>query len=148
MLSHVQEFTWLLRIQKENKLSITWINHSFSHLYFKDLPLNENFLLFSKTNLENEILTTELLLLKRKQLPSIFVRFPGLIANKSLMKTIQSYGLIPLGTNAWLAKDKRPKGGSIILVHGNSNEHAGVEKVMGYLKDTRTIWLPIKEALS
>ncbi len=148
MLSHVHKFNWLLQMQRENKLDITWINHSFSHVYFEDLSQSENFLLFSQINLENEILTTELLLLKHKQLPSVFIRFPGLIGNKSLLQTIQSYGLIPVGADAWLFRDQRPKDGSIILVQGNSNEHLGIEKVMVYLKNTHSTWLPINKTLS
>lgn len=147
MLSHQQEFNWLLQMEKEHKLSITWVNHSFSHLYFKDLPLKENFLQFFQTNLESEILTTEILLLEKKQLPSVFIRFPGLIADKSVMQAMQRYGLIPLGSNAWLARNQKPENGSIILVHGNGNEPIGIEDVMLYLKDPHTIWLPIQEAL-
>ncbi|MGC1854564.1 MAG: hypothetical protein WA659_04240 [Candidatus Aquirickettsiella sp.] len=74
-------------MQRENKLDITWINHSFSHVYFEDLSPSENFLLFSQINLENKILTTELLLLKHKQLPSVFVRFPGLVYLKNTHST-------------------------------------------------------------
>jgi hypothetical protein len=147
MLNHMREFTWLLQMQKENKLNITWVNHSFSHMYFKDLPSGKNFLLFFQTDLENEILTTELLLLNHKQLPSVFVRFPGLIADKPVMQTMQHCGLIPLGSDAWLDRDQHPKDGSIILVHGNGNEPIGIEKAMVYLKNTHIIWLPIEKAL-
>ncbi len=147
MLSHKQEFNWLLHMEKEHRLNITWVNYSFSHLYFKDLPLQENFLQFFQTNLESEILTSEILLLEKKQLPSVFIRFLGLIGDKSVMQAMQLYGLIPLGSNAWLARKEKPKNSSIILVHGNSNEPAGIEDVMLYLKDPQTIWLPIQEAL-
>jgi len=145
-LEHKQEFNWLLQMQRKHKLNITWVNHSFSHLYFQDLPLRENFLLFFQTNLENELLAIELLLLNKKQLPSVFIRFPGLISDKFVLETSQRLGLIPLGSDAWLAKNQVPKDGSIILVHGNGNEHAGIHDVMAYLKDPNRTWLPIAQA--
>ena len=78
----------------------TWVNHSFSHLYFSDLPLKDNFLLFSQTNIKSELLTTEILLIEAHQLPSIFVRFPGLVANRKMLELTRRYGLIPLGADA------------------------------------------------
>lgn len=147
MLNHKQEFNWLLQMKKENKLNIIWVNHTFSHLYFNDLRLRDNFLQFFQTNLESEILTPEILLIQKKQSPSVFIRFPGLIADKSVMQAMLHYGLIPLGSDAWLAQNQQPKNGSVILVHGNSNEHVGIEKVMLYLKDPHNSWLPIQEAL-
>jgi len=41
--------------------------------------------------------------------------------------TIYDYGLIPLGTNAWLAKGEKPENGSVILIHGNKNEPYGIK---------------------
>jgi len=40
--NHPREFS-LLGDQK-NKLNITWLNHSFSHPYYKGRPLEHNFL--------------------------------------------------------------------------------------------------------
>ena len=68
------------------------------------------------------------------QIPFAFIRFPGLVANKKLIRKIRKYGLIPLGADAWLAKNKKPTNGSIILVHGNSNEHRGIKMVMPILQ--------------
>ena len=41
-----------------------------------------------------------------------------------------AYGLIPVGSDAWLAKNEVPSAGSIVLVHGNGNEPVGVEKLL------------------
>ncbi|WP_299011437.1 hypothetical protein [uncultured Shewanella sp.] len=145
ILGHEQEFQWLLKMQSQHLLNITWVNHSFSHLYFADLPNKNNFLLFSQTNLDSEILTSERLLIEAHQTPSVFIRFPGLVANKNLMRKVRHYGLIPLGADAWLAKNEDPINGSLILVHGNGNEHEGIEKVMPILQEDWH-WLPIDRA--
>ena len=72
LLEHPDEFQWLLTQEKENKLSITWANHSFSHVFYKDLPHSKNFLISYGTNLELEILLTEKYLIEAGKLPSVF----------------------------------------------------------------------------
>ena len=146
MIQHPYEFQWLIN-KTQNKLAITWINHSFSHIYYPDLPLEHNFMLARPTDFENEILETEKLLLQRNQLPSVFFRFPGLVSNKTLVLKLRELGLIPVGSNAWLAKNEEPSNGSIILVHGNSNEHQGITAIMPLLYDFSLPWLPLTEAL-
>lgn len=131
---------------EENKLQITWINHSFTHVYYADLPIKQNFLLAPYTNIAHEILDTEKLLLEHNQLPSVFFRFPGLISNEKLILELRHYGLIPIGSDAWLAKNQKPKAGSIILVHGNGNEPEGISKVMIFLDNPRHEWLPLNLA--
>ena len=137
LIEHPDEFQWLLKQEKEQNLKITWANHSFSHVYYADLPYSENFLLSPGTNVDSEILLTEKYLLEAGELPSVFFRFPGLVSNESLVKQIKQYGLIPLGTDAWIAdlqmKHQELTPGGIILVHGNSNEHKGIELLMPLL---------------
>lgn len=147
IIKHSYEFQWLINQKIQNKLAITWVNHSFSHNYYPDLPLEHNFMLARPTDFENEIFETEKLLLKKNQLPSVFFRFPGLISNKALVLRLRELGLIPLGSNAWLAKNEEPSDGSIILVHGNSNEHQGIIAVMPLLYNVSPPWLPLTEAL-
>ena len=147
MVAHQDELQWLLTMSEQDKLNITWVNHSYSHLYFSDLPLNANFLLFIMTNTEDELLSTERMLLELDQIPSVFIRFPGLVADEKLMIEARNYGLIPLGSDAWLGKGEAPEDGSIILVHGNSNEPHGIEAVMPYLEDDAVVWRPIIEAV-
>lgn len=138
LISHPQEFQWLVAKEKEKKLAITWVNHSFSHVYYQDLPHEKNFLLSPETSIDTEVLLTEKYLLEKGVSPSIFFRFPGLVSNESLVKQMKQYGLIPLGTNAWLAElqerhqDLTP--GGIILVHGNGNEPEGIRLVLPLLK--------------
>ncbi len=148
LLQHPAEFHWLLDQQQAQKLAITWVNHSLSHLYFADLPLDENFLLFPFTFIDDEILAPEIALLQADQVPSIFFRFPGLVADEHLLQTLKKYGLIALGADAWLAKAQKPVPGSIVLVHGNSNEHAGITAVMPYLHDANQHWLALRDALA
>lgn len=146
ILGHPDEFNWLLKQVAANKLQITWINHSFSHQYYRDLPLQANFMLLTQSNVEAEILDTEKLLLQNHQLPSVFFRFPGLVSDQKLIVTLRQFGLIPVGSNAWLAKNQEAKNGSIILVHGNSNEPEGIKKVLKLLQDKNLNLLPLNQA--
>ena len=128
IIGHPKEFNWLIKQEKENKLKIIWINHSFSHAYYADLPMIENFLVIPQTNVTHEILATEILLLEHNQLPSVYFRFPGLISNKQLVLKLRKYGLIAIGSDAWLAHNQKVRIGSLILVHGNSNEPEGFRR--------------------
>ncbi|OJW71804.1 MAG: hypothetical protein BGO68_03260 [Candidatus Amoebophilus sp. 36-38] len=156
MLGHPQEFAWLCEQHSQGRLRITWINHTFRHLYFKDLPLEKNFMrfnpimmdtlansLFIEASLQDEELIAEQLLLEHGQLPSVFFRFPGLVSDKALIRCLGNLGLIPLGVDAWLAKGEIPQPGSIILVHGNGNEKPGITKMMAWLDKKDVRWLPL-----
>ena len=149
LLGHPEEFKWLQSVEKEKKLDITWANHSFSHLYYKDLSYSENFMRDKSTNVDTEILLTEQYLLEAGELPSVFFRFPGLVANHSLIKKIRTYGLIPLGTDAWIAdlqaRHQQITPGGVILVHGNNNEQAGIRLIKPLLKNMTL--LDIKNSL-
>lgn len=146
IIGHPNEFKWLVKQVERQKLKITWVNHSFSHVYYADLPYDENFLLVPNVNTTHEILATEKLLLEKGQLPSVYFRFPGLVSNETLILKLRHFGLIPIGTDAWIAKDQDPKPGSIILVHGNSNEPEGIQKVMPLLQNINYRWLSLDEA--
>lgn len=147
MIKHPSEFQWLINQKIQNKLAITWINHSFSHIHYPDLPGEHNFMLARPGEFENEVLENEKLLLQNNQLPSVFFRFPGLFSNKNLVLKLRQLGLIPVGTNAWLAENEEASDGSIILVHGNSNEPQGIVAVMPLLYNVSLSWLPLTEAL-
>lgn len=138
LLQHPKEFQWLLAEEKANHFAITWVNHSFSHVFYQDLPETDNFLLKTPGNLETELLLTEKYLLEAGEIPSVFIRFPGLVSNKTLVHTVKEYGLIPLGADAWLAKDQAIKPGSIILIHGNGNEHGGIKRL---LPELQSLWI-------
>lgn len=141
LIDHPTEFHWLLTMVQTNKLNITWVNHSFTHAYFSDLPYSQNFLRQPLTNIHTEIMLTEQYLLEQDVIPSVFFRFPGLVSSPSLLHIIRDFGLIPLGADAWLAKDQSIQPGSIILVHGNGNEHEGIVKLLPQLSRLHLISL-------
>lgn len=145
LLSHPTEFTWLVTQRKLGRLDITWANHSFSHLYFPDVALENNFLLYPSTNLDNEIFDLEQLLLERGELPSIFFRYPGLVSDQHLITRVTELGLIPVGSDAWLAREEMPTQGSIVLVHGNGNEPQGIARALPLIGEFT--WLPLNIAL-
>jgi len=134
MRQHPQDLEWLKKLQGEHEIYITWINHSFNHRVSAKLPLKENFLLEAGTNINYEVLETEMAMLKNGLMPSVFFRFPGLVSDKELVYQITDFGLISIGTDAWLAKGQQPQAGSIVLIHGNGNEPVGVNDFIKLLK--------------
>ncbi|WP_333803215.1 hypothetical protein [Sulfurospirillum sp.] len=130
---HEKEFEALV---KNPLLEITWINHTHTHFYDPKLPERQNFMLHANTNVKAEILGVEKTLLEEGITPSVFFRFPGLIADEKLMRELrETYFLIPLGSNAWIAKNEPVKTGSIILIHGNKNEPQGITMMEKKLPD-------------
>lgn len=133
MLKHQDDLNWLKSLIDKKALTITWVNHSYNH-EVNSLPLAENFLLAPGTNMDMEVLENEKLMLKNGLIPSVFFRFPGLVSDKSIVDKIIAYGLIPIGSDAWLAKGQQPNAGSIVLIHGNGNEEIGVKDFLQLLK--------------
>jgi len=122
---HEKEF---MELVNNPLLQITWVNHSHTHFYDPKLPIRDNFMVHVNTDVKSEILGVEKKLLNEGITPSVFFRFPGLIANENLMRELrETYFLIPLSANAWIAKNEPIKTGSIILIHGNKNETQGIE---------------------
>jgi hypothetical protein len=124
---HFSDYRWLLDAQARGALSITWINHSYTHPYHKGRPESANFLLLPNVDPDREILETERLLIANGQTPSLFFRFPGLVSSSPLMQAVRRHHLISLGADAWLALNQRPRDGSIVLVHPNGNEELGLK---------------------
>ena len=130
---HEKEFESLVN---NPLLEITWVNHTHTHFYDRNFPDRENFMLHANTNVKAEILGVEKKLLEEGITPSVFFRFPGLIADEKLMRELrETYFLIPLAANAWIAKNEPIKMGSIILIHGNKNEPQGIEMLEKKLPD-------------
>lgn len=126
LLTHANDIEWLKELQAKGNIAITWINHSYTHYYDPKVPLTENFLLKPNTDLNQEVLGTEIAMLEHGLLPSVFFRFPGLVSDNAIVQKITQFGLIPIGSDAWLAKGQTSSSGSIVLIHGNGNEPVGV----------------------
>lgn len=134
MLKHVPDIEWLKKLRNDGQIRITWVNHSYNHKVSKTAPLKENFLLEPGTDISYEVLATEQLMLKNGLVPSAFFRFPGLVSDQQLVNKITDFGLIPIGSDAWLAKGQQPNAGSIVLIHGNGNEPVGVADFIKLLR--------------
>jgi len=134
MQQHPQDLDWLKQMEQKREIHITWINHSFNHRVSKTRPIKENFLLEPGTDISYEVLETEKAMLNNGMLPSVFFRFPGLVSDEQLVTRITDFGLIPVGTDAWLAKGQKPQAGSIVLIHGNGNEPVGVQDFIKLLQ--------------
>src|SRR5712691_6900244 len=137
MIEHPKDLAWLRQREREGEIAVTWIDHSFNHRYDERLPLSQNFLLESGTDPDLEVLATEKAMIAQGLLPSVFFRFPGLVSDPKLVGRIVAYGLIPVGSDAWLAKNQVPSAGSIVLVHGNGNEPVGVDRLLALVKQER-----------
>jgi hypothetical protein len=134
MLNHKADLEWLKQLRNNGEIRITWVNHSYNHRVSKNAPLKENFLLEPGTDINYEVLATEELMLKNGLVPSMFFRFPGLVSDQQLVYKITDFGLIPIGSDAWLAKGQQPQAGSIVLIHGNGNEPVGVQDFIKLLQ--------------
>ncbi|MDR0803020.1 polysaccharide deacetylase [Fluviicola sp.] len=132
--THAADIQWLKKLETAGQIRITWINHTYTHYYNSKTPLQENFLLKPGTDLNYEVLQTEIDMLQNDLTPSVFFRFPGLVSDNSIVDKIISYGLIPTGSDAWLAKGQNSGSGSIVLIHGNGNEPVGVQDFIRLLQ--------------
>jgi hypothetical protein len=149
MEEHKGELAWLAGEVKNGRLAVTWVNHSYRHPYEPNAPLERNFLLTPGVDFEREVLGTEALLLENGLIPSPFFRFPGLVADGRLLGKLRELSLIPIGSDAWLAKGEVARDGSFVLVHGNGNEPQGIRELLPLLRDRRGVrLLPLRSAFS
>jgi hypothetical protein len=137
MREHPDDLAWLLSLVRNGELAPTWVDHSFHHRSSPTLPIRENFLLEPGTDLSSEVLQTEAAMLAAGLTPSVFFRFPGLVSRPELFARVVAFGLVPVGSDAWLAKNEWPRDGSIVLVHANGNEPLGVRRFLQLLHDER-----------
>jgi len=138
MRDHSSDLAWLVSLEREGTLAITWVNHSFHHRTSPTLPLASNFLLEPGTDVRAEVLDTEKAMLSAGLAPSVFFRFPGLVSRPDVFEKVVALGLVPLGSDAWLAKSRQPPAeGSIVLVHANGNEPLGVRRFLELLRTER-----------
>jgi hypothetical protein len=137
MEKHPGELEWLKTLEYQGKLDITWVNHTYNHRFSTMLPLRRNFILEVGTDINYEILHLEKALLEKELMPSVFFRFPGLISDHQVFEEIEGFGLVPIGSDAWLGKLQWPKSGSIVLVHGNGNEEIGIKRFLKVIKENQ-----------
>lgn len=130
--THLKDVLWLKSLQDSGLLNINWVNHTYHHHYDPKLPLSSNFLLEPHTDFKEEVLALEQALLEQGLVMSAFFRFPGLVSDALLVEKLLSYGLIPIGSDAWLAKGQPISDGAIVLIHGNGNEPVGVTDFIHY----------------
>jgi hypothetical protein len=123
---HRADFDWLMSEAAGRSLRIAWVGHSYSHPYVPGLSDAQNYLLRPGVDLDAEIFEVEKLLIERGATPSVFFRFPGLVADAQLMERLRRRHLVALGADAWLVLSPPPRDGSIVLVHPNGNEPAGL----------------------
>jgi hypothetical protein len=124
---HPKDFRWLVDQRDAGALDIVWVDHTYTHPYRRKAADASNYLLTRGVNPEREILDTERLIIASGETPSLFFRFPGLISSDPLMQAVRRFHLVTLGADAWLAIGQRPGPGSIVLVHPNGNEPAGLK---------------------
>jgi len=134
MLTHSSDLKWLKGLVSSGDIVITWVNHSYNHRVSAKSPLKTNFLLEPGTDLNFEILGTEIAMVQQGLMPSVFFRFPGLVSDQQVVGQLLAYGIIPIGSDAWLAKGQAANSGSIVLIHGNGNEPVGVKDFIQLLK--------------
>lgn len=130
---HAQAFAWLRGEEAAGRLHITWVNHTATHPYSKQLDVNHNFMREVGINPLAEVLGLEQMLVEQGVTPSVFFRFPGLVSSPELVETLERLHLVAVGSDAWLAKGEQPTPGGIILIHANLNEPLGVELLLKWL---------------
>ena len=144
IIQNQEDFIWLQSLKSDNFI-ITWVNHSFTHRYCKDIAMESNFLLLSDTVIQSEILDTERILVENGEIPSIFFRFPGLISDEKFLVELKKYGLVQLGSGAWITKMKE---GDIILIHGNGNEERkALEILCKFIDSTNLQFLKLENEM-
>jgi hypothetical protein len=138
MADHAADLAYLKRLVSRGDLAITWVNHSYHHRFDPRRPLPVNFLLEPNTDLNQEVLLNEQAMLQNGLTPSIFFRFPGLVSDKKVFDQVLALGLLPIGSDAWLAKNQEPKQGSFVLIHANGNEPLGIADFVKLIRQRST----------
>ena len=134
LVHHREDFRWLQEAMRDGALDITWVNHSYTHPFDPKRPMAQDFLLRPGIDMDDEVLRTERLMIAHGGIPSVFFRFPGLVADKALMEKVRAFHLVALGADSWLVMSPTvPHPGAIILIHPNGNEPAGLKLFARYL---------------
>jgi len=138
---HPLEMNNLIRWSQEPRISVLWGLHSWDHPklhgFMNDYPT---------AKLRADTLRLERALLEWGIVPTVYYRFPGLIHDSIRLREILDLDLFPIDCESWLALVEQrdaapfclpPRGGSILLVHGNGNEPAGISALGRWLEAHR-----------
>lgn len=131
---HFEQFNQLVSWQREGRLDITWVNHSYHHQLNRDGDGRYWFLTASDVDLTAEVLELETLLLRQGVMFSPLFRFPGLTHDARTLAELNDLGLFALDADGWVAKGEPIADGSVVLLHGNGNEHVGIEMFMDAMR--------------
>ena len=138
---HPLEMHNLIRLSHEPRMSVLWGLHSWDH------PKSKGFMNdYPPEKLRSDTLRLERALLEWGIVPTVYYRFPGLIHDSIRLREILDLDLLPIDCDSWLALVEQrnaapfclsPVGGSILLVHGNGNEPAGISALGRWLEAHR-----------
>ena len=136
---HPLEMHELVQLSLEPNVELIWGHHSWDH------PKSGGFMNdYPPPQLREDTLRLERAFLEWGIAPTVYYRFPGLIHDRIRLAEILELDLFPIDCDSWLAlvrqQDKGPfyyhvREGSIILVHGNGNEPAGIPPLQRWLQE-------------
>ncbi|MFH0792517.1 MAG: polysaccharide deacetylase family protein [bacterium] len=141
MEQHPGDMDRLIRLSQRPEVVIIWGNHSWVHP--KDYDFMND---FSPEELEADTLRTESLMLEYGIVPTVYYRFPGLIHDEAHLGKILELDLLPIDCESWMSaigsnqppSRVPPRDGSILLLHGNGNEHSGITVMNDWLTSNPT----------
>lgn len=117
MIEDRESFNKIEALAEQKKLDVTWIVKSLN-----------------TSNLEDEILNTERLLLESGNIPSIFFKVSGVYDEVTAGK-LKELSLIPIKENTILSKKGgKIKKGGIILVKGDGSDSSSIKKIIAESK--------------
>jgi len=135
IIGHFSAFTQLVAWHKTRMLDIEWANHTMNHSLNTDMNGIMQFLCSHESDLVQEALALEILLLEQGVCPSLWFRFPGNKCTMPLLCQLSQLSLIPLGITSWLERGDDIKFGSTVLIHANGNDGAGAKKLDDFLRE-------------
>lgn len=148
---HPEEMHKLIELSRVPNLHVLWALHSWDH------PKEGDFMnAYTPEELEQDTLKLERALLEWGMVPSAFYRFPGLIHDVPRLCKIIDMDLFSIDCDSWVnmmmlrvPPHRMPaRSGSILLIHGNGNEPAGIPAFYRWLSRRPTWrWSPLPDLL-
>ncbi len=116
-----------LRAIRDSRIPFLAGNHTRSHIMKRG---NRHL-----DRLDEEIVATELIMLRTGLLPSFYFRYPGLRHRKKDMATLLRLNMVPLDANIWMGSRIRNWG--ILLVHSNGHVPSEVRAFIRFVSKNR-----------